>query len=46
MKKKIFLLIATLATYVAHKMASSQFSFLLYRPEEPICLKEKYKDKD
>lgn len=40
MKKKLFSLVAALATVVATAVASSACMFVLYQPEEPKCLRE------
>jgi cyclic lactone autoinducer peptide len=40
MKKKLFSLVAALATVVAATVASSACLWILYQPEEPKCLRE------
>lgn len=40
MKKKLFSLVAALATVVATAVASSACFFVAYQPEEPKCLRE------
>jgi cyclic lactone autoinducer peptide len=40
MKKKLFSLVATLATVVAATVASSACVWIMYQPEEPKSLRE------
>lgn len=40
MKKKLFSLVATLATIIAASVASSACWYGAYQPEEPKCLRE------
>lgn len=40
MKKKLFSLVAILATVIATAVASSACGFVFYQPEEPKCLRE------
>lgn len=40
MKKKLFSLVAVLATVVATAVASSACMLIFYQPEEPKCLRE------
>lgn len=40
MKKKLFSLVAAVATVVATAVASSACFYVLYQPEEPKCLRE------
>lgn len=40
MKKKLFSLVAALATIIATSVASSACFFAAYQPEEPKCLRE------
>ena len=40
MKKKLFSLVAVLATCVATAVASSACYFSFYQPEEPKCLRD------
>lgn len=40
MKKKILMLVATIATVFASVMATSACFFAWYQPEEPKCLRD------
>lgn len=40
MKKKLYSLVAALATVIAASVASSACWFFNYQPEEPKCLRE------
>lgn len=40
MKKKLFAIVAAIATIVATSIASSACYFGAYQPEEPKCLRE------
>ena len=40
MKKRLFMVVASVATLVASIVASSACTFFLYQPEEPKCLRE------
>lgn len=40
MKRKLFAMVATLATLVAAVVTSSACAWVSYQPEEPKCLRE------